>query len=129
MWLRMPAVADPMQTEPSRVDKQRRKPPHPPVHGDVVDLDATLGQQLLHIPVGQPEPQVPPHRQHDHVRREANPANAEPAGTGCTVGRVGGMRPKHAEEPVSVNATKSRALLPADFRPARLSRSVQVQHR
>ncbi len=25
----------------------------------MVDVDATLGQQLLHIPVGQAEPQVP----------------------------------------------------------------------
>jgi hypothetical protein len=37
----------------------------------MVDLDATLGQQLLHVPVGQAEPQIPAHRQHDHLRREA----------------------------------------------------------
>jgi hypothetical protein len=62
-----------MPTEPSRVGQQRRKPLHPPVHGDVVDVDAAFGQEFLHIPVGQAEPQVPPHRQHDHVRREAKP--------------------------------------------------------
>jgi hypothetical protein len=36
----------------------------------VVDLNAALGEQLLHVAVGQTEPQVPPHREHDHVRRE-----------------------------------------------------------
>jgi hypothetical protein len=40
------------------------------VHGDVVDVDAALGQQLLHVPIGQPEPQIPAHRQHDHLRGE-----------------------------------------------------------
>jgi hypothetical protein len=43
------------------------------MHGDVVDIDAALGQQLLHVAVGQAEPQVPAHRQHDHLRREPEP--------------------------------------------------------
>src|SRR4029453_11523312 len=67
----LPTVADPTPTEPSRVGQQRRKPPHPPVHGDLVDVAATFGQEFRHVPIGQPEPQIPPHRQHDHVRREA----------------------------------------------------------
>src|SRR5207249_1955395 len=32
--------------------------------------DATLGEKLFEVPVGQPVPQVPPHRQQDHPRRE-----------------------------------------------------------
>ena len=27
---------------------------HPPIQGDVVDLDARLGEKLFEIPVGQP---------------------------------------------------------------------------
>jgi hypothetical protein len=33
---------------------EQREPLHQPVHRDVVDLDAELGQQLLDVPVGQP---------------------------------------------------------------------------
>jgi hypothetical protein len=46
--------------------------PHLPLWwwGSLHHLDAALGQQLLHIPVGQPEPQIPAHRQHDHLGRE-----------------------------------------------------------
>jgi hypothetical protein len=31
--------------------EQRSEPLYPPVHSDVVDLDATLGQQLLHVAI------------------------------------------------------------------------------
>src|SRR5829696_7733626 len=58
------------------VGKQRRKPLDPPVDGDVVDLDAALGEQLLHVAVRQREAQIPPHGQHDHVWRKRNPTNA-----------------------------------------------------
>jgi len=37
----------------------------------MVDLDATFGQQLLHVAVRQREAQLPAHRQHDHLGREA----------------------------------------------------------
>jgi hypothetical protein len=37
----------------------------------MVDVDAALGEQLLHIPERQAEPQVPAHRQHDHLGWEA----------------------------------------------------------
>ena len=46
---------------------------HPPIHGHVIDLDPTLGKQLLHVAIGQPEPQLPPHREDDDVRREPEP--------------------------------------------------------
>ena len=62
-----------------RVDQQRREALHPPVQGDVVDLDTALGQQLLEVPVRQPEPQVPPHRQDDHLRREPVADERRPA--------------------------------------------------
>jgi hypothetical protein len=56
---------------------KRREPLHPPVDGDVVDLDAAFGEQLLDVAVGEAEAQVPADRQHDHIRREAEPAKAD----------------------------------------------------
>jgi hypothetical protein len=53
------------------IDALRREGLDSSVDGDVVDLDSTLGQQLLHIAVGQAVAQVPTHRHRDHLRREA----------------------------------------------------------
>jgi transposase len=69
----LPAISDAMPAGPGGVGKQWREPQHPPVDGDVVDLDATLDEQLLDVAVGQAEAQVPPDRQHDYIRREAEP--------------------------------------------------------
>jgi hypothetical protein len=44
----------------------------------VVDLDATLGQELLEVPVGKPEPQIPADRQDDHLGGNRYPTNADP---------------------------------------------------
>ena len=59
-----------MATGPGGLSEQRREPLHPPVDGDVVDLDAALGEQLLGVAVGEAKAQVPADRQHDHIRRE-----------------------------------------------------------
>jgi hypothetical protein len=40
-----------------------------PVDGDMTDLDAALGQQLLHVPVGQTEAQMSAHRPRDDLGR------------------------------------------------------------
>jgi hypothetical protein len=64
-------MADGVAAGPGGVGEQRREPHHPPVDGDVVDLDAALGEQLLDVAVGQAETQVPAHRHDDHIRREA----------------------------------------------------------
>src|SRR3954468_4132133 len=61
---------------PGRADQQRREPLHPPVEGDVVDLDATLSEKLLKIPVRQPVAEIPAHRQQGHLGRETEPAEA-----------------------------------------------------
>jgi hypothetical protein len=42
----------------------------------MINLDATLGQQLLHIAVGQAVAQVPPHRDHDDIPRKSEPSKA-----------------------------------------------------
>jgi hypothetical protein len=44
----------------------------------VINFDTTLGQQLLDISIGQPVTQVPPHRNHDHIRREPETGEARP---------------------------------------------------
>jgi hypothetical protein len=41
---------------PRRFGQQRCEPDHPAVDGDVVDLDAAFGEQLLDVAVGEPEP-------------------------------------------------------------------------
>ena len=63
---------------PGGLGQQRRKPQHPAVDGDVVDLDATFGQQLLNVAVRQRETQIPTHRQHDHVGWEAEAGERSP---------------------------------------------------
>jgi len=65
-----PAVPGQVPTRPGRLDHQRREPLHPPIERHVVDLDATLGEKLFKVTVGQPVPQVPAHRQQDHLGRE-----------------------------------------------------------
>jgi hypothetical protein len=60
-----------MAAGPGGLGQQRRKPQHPPIDSDVVDLDAAFGEQLLDVAVRQRETQVPADRQHDHLGREA----------------------------------------------------------
>jgi hypothetical protein len=43
----------------------------------VVDLDAALGEELLDVPIGQVERQVPADRQGDDLGREPVPAKAD----------------------------------------------------
>jgi len=66
-----PPISGQVPSRPGRVDQQRGEPLHPPIERDVVDLDATLGEKLFEVPVGQPVPEVPAHRQQDHLGREA----------------------------------------------------------
>jgi hypothetical protein len=51
--------------------EQSGEPLHPPVDADVVDLDATLGEQLFDIAVRQAEAEIPADGEDDHVGREA----------------------------------------------------------
>jgi hypothetical protein len=60
-----------MPREAGGVGKQLRKPLHPPVDNDVIDLDTALGQQLLDVATRQAVPQIPAHRHRNHLRREA----------------------------------------------------------
>jgi DNA polymerase I len=63
----IPAVAHRVAARSGCVDQQRGETLDPPEDGDVIDLDSSLGQQLLHVAKRQPEPQVPAHREDDHL--------------------------------------------------------------
>jgi hypothetical protein len=41
---------------------------------DVVDLDAALGQQFFHVTVREVEPQIPAHREDDHLGPKPKPS-------------------------------------------------------
>ena len=49
-----PAISRDVSAWPGGVDKQRREPLHPAIDGHVIDGDAPLGQQLLHVSVDIP---------------------------------------------------------------------------
>jgi hypothetical protein len=51
----------------------RRDPLHPPVQGDVVDLDASFSQELLEVAVRRAEVELPAHSQQGDLRWEPQP--------------------------------------------------------
>jgi hypothetical protein len=65
-----PAVTDTVPGRPRCVDDQRGETLHPPVDGDVINVDAAFGEELSDISVRQAVAEVPPDGQQDHVRRE-----------------------------------------------------------
>ncbi len=76
----MPAITDGVLSGSRGLGELGSKPLDPPVHGHVIDLDPALGQELLDVPVGQAEPQVPPDRQRDDFGREAIPGEGRARG-------------------------------------------------
>jgi hypothetical protein len=101
----LPAITDGMATGPGSLGEQRREPLHPPVDRDVVDLHAAFGQQLLHVAVRQSEAQIPAHRQHDHIGREAEASERRPCDSGGarTASSHGGSLP--APDSITAAAT------------------------
>ncbi|WP_235497790.1 hypothetical protein [Frankia sp. R43] len=55
---------------------------------DVIDIEAAFDEELFHIAVrqGEPQVQVPPRRQHDHLGREPDPVHSD-VRTGGQAGR------------------------------------------
>jgi hypothetical protein len=68
-----PAVPDRVPGRACRVGQQRCELLYPPVDRDVINLDATFGEQLLDVAVGQSEPQIPTDRKHDRLVWEPEP--------------------------------------------------------
>jgi hypothetical protein len=71
---------------PDSLGQQRRAPLHPPVDGDVIDVDAALDQQFLDVAIGQAKGQVPADGDDDHLGREAKAGKADRR-TGAARGR------------------------------------------
>jgi acyl-CoA synthetase (AMP-forming)/AMP-acid ligase II len=94
---------------PGGLGEQRSEPLHPAVDGDVVDLDAALGEQLLDVAVGQAEPQVPADREDDHVGWEAEPGKGGPR-EGSRARAAG----SHAGQSRCWNAVTANATAPAE---------------
>jgi hypothetical protein len=67
----LPAIANAVAAWPSGVGQQWRGPLHPAVDGDVVDLDAALGEEFFDVAVGQAEAQLPADRNDDDIGWEA----------------------------------------------------------
>jgi hypothetical protein len=61
-----PPVGDRVATGPGGVDKERGEALHPPVLGHMIDLEPTI-RQLFDVAVGEPEPQIPAHREDDDL--------------------------------------------------------------
>jgi hypothetical protein len=66
----VPAIPDEVLTGSGCLRELRREPLDPPVDAHVVDLDTSLRQEFLDVPVGQAEPQVPADGQGDDLGRE-----------------------------------------------------------
>jgi hypothetical protein len=69
----MPAITDQVLSSSCGLGELRGEALDPPEDRDVVDLDPALGQQLLDVPVGEAEPQVPSDRQGDDFGWETVP--------------------------------------------------------
>jgi hypothetical protein len=69
----VPAITDQVPSSSCGLGELGREALDPAVDRDVVDLDPALGQQLLDVPVGQAEPQVPADRKGDDFGWETVP--------------------------------------------------------
>ena len=69
-----PAVADTVTARASSVDDERGEALHPPVDGDVIDVDAALSQEFLDVSVGQAVAEIPADGEQDHLAREPEPS-------------------------------------------------------
>ncbi len=69
----VPAIPDQVPASSCGLGELRREALDPPVDRDVVDLDPTLGQQLLDVSIGESEPQVPADCQGDDFGWEPVP--------------------------------------------------------
>ena len=76
--IREPAISGRMSTRSCCVDQQGCAVLHPPEDADVINGDASFGQQFFHVSVGEPVAEVPANRNHDHIRRKAKPGEAGP---------------------------------------------------
>ena len=69
-----PARSDGVAAWSRRFDQHRGEALRPAEQGHVINVDATLREELLEVAIRQSEAQVPTHPQHDHLGREPEPS-------------------------------------------------------
>jgi hypothetical protein len=113
------SISSPSSDRPKRNAATNLGPPSQHgVHGEVIDLDAPLDQQLLDVAVGQIEAQIPADRDHDHLGGE--PGSRQTPASAAATSESGSMtsplkpasimRTRHATEPG--RPTDARFVLP-----------------
>ncbi len=76
-FVHSPGAVGRFQMWPQSLVELRSKPLGPPPDRGMIDFNAPLGEQFLHIAIGQAEPQVPPDRAENDVRLEMPPLEDE----------------------------------------------------
>jgi hypothetical protein len=77
-----PPVPGSVPQRPGGVGEQRCESLQPPVDGDVVDVDAALGQQLLDVSIGESVAEIPADGDRDHLGWEPEPGKRGPLDSG-----------------------------------------------
>ncbi len=85
-----PPIARAVPARACRLDDEWRESSHPPVDRDVINLDVAFSAEFRDVAIRQPEPQVPAHRQQDHLAREPEPS--ERRGDRTTADHPGTLR-------------------------------------
>ena len=86
-----PAATNGVSAWSGGVDQLGGEALDPPKDRHVIDLDAAFGEEFFDIAVGEPEPQVPTHRQQDDLGREPE---------------AGERRTSHHDRPTTTPATR-----------------------
>ena len=100
-----------MTTQPRCIDHERSEALHPSLDGDVVNLDAALGEEFFDIAVQESVAEVPAHCQQDHVRWKPEPSKRRRsrAATTTTTNHPGTLGPHpivNATRPARVRETR-----------------------
>ncbi len=71
-----PSVTHGVATGFCRVNERWGEALYPPINGDVIDFDASFGEEFFDVSAGQAVAEVPAHGQQDHLGREPVPGEA-----------------------------------------------------
>lgn len=72
-FINKPAATNCVTARPSSVNQQRSETLHPPIGGDMIDINTAFCKRFFNIAIGKPIPQIPAHSQQDHLRRKPEP--------------------------------------------------------
>ena len=119
--LNAPGAPDPGAGGARRILVQRDELARPGVDAGGIDPHAALGEQLGHVGVAQPIPQIPPHREGDDVGREAIPREGRRA--------PGGKAPSAVSATVDLGPLPVETVLPHRICAATRAHHLAVNHR